>query len=330
MQNKVFVATTGSGIARASCAPSGEWSVVRLLEDMDVRCLAADPFNPSTVYAGTHEQGVLRSDDKGETWQPVGLPGQAIRAIAASPTQPGVVYAGVKPPGLYVSRDGGESWSELESLQKMRQWWWFTPAEHGPEYVHAIALSPLDPDVILVGVEFGAVLRSEDGGQTWSRHRKGALRDCHSMTFHTKDRHWVYEGGAGVGAGAAISRDGGRTWSRPRKGLDRYYGWAVGADPARPEVWYVSVSPGPSKAHGDKSAEAYIFRSSNGAWEKLGGGLPQPLEHMPYGLLTDPDAPGHLYAGLSNGDVWHSTDHGDSWLRLPFNLRKINRALVML
>lgn len=328
MQHKTFIATTGSGIARASCLPTGDWSVVRTLENMDVRCLAVDPLNPNTAYVGTNEHGVLRSDDRGETWQPAGLSDQAIRAVAASPTQTGVVYAGVKPPGLYISRDGGESWTELESFRQMRKGWWFTPAEPGPEYVQAIALSPTDPKVILAGVEFGAVLRSEDGGRTWTGHRKGALRDCHTMTFHPSNGSWVYEGGGG---GAAFSRDGGQTWSKPRRGLDRFYGWAAVADPARPEVWYTSQSPGPGKAHGDKPAEAYIYRSAGGAaWEKLDGGLPQPLDHMPYALITDPAAPGHLYAGLSNGDVWHSMNHGDNWVQMPFNLGGIHRSLVMM
>ncbi len=47
-------------------------------------------------------------------------------------------------------------------------------------------------------------------------------------------------------------------------------------------------------------------------------------------LLTDPAAPGHVYAGLSSGDVWHSADHGDTWQQLPFNLTGIHRSLVML
>ena len=73
------------------------------------------------------------------------------------------------------------------------------------------------------------------------------------------------------------------------------------------------ISTSPMKAHNDGHAEAYIFRSAGGAaWQKLGGGLPQPLNYMAYALITDPAAPGHLYAGLSNGDVWHSTNHGDT------------------
>jgi hypothetical protein len=90
-------------------------------------------------------------------------------------------------------------------------------------------------------------------------------------------------------------------------------------------------NPGAPPAHIDGEANAYIFRSAGGApWEKLRGGLPQPLNYMAYALLTDPAAPGHIYAGLSNGEVWHSTDYGDSWQCLPFQLKGIHRSLIML
>ena len=60
------------------------------------------------------------------------------------------------------------------------------------------------------------------------------------------------------------------------------------------------------------------------------GGLPQPLDHMPYALLTDPGSPGHVYAGLSDGEVWHSADYGEGWRRLPFGLGEIKRELILL
>jgi len=331
MSANTFIATTGNGIARASRARDGGWSVEYLLADQDVLCLAADPLNPAVVYAGTRENGALRSNDSGQTWQPAGLADRVVKSLAVSRAQPGTIYAGTKPPMLFVSRDGGASWAELEAFRRMHAFWWFSPAESDwRPYVQGIALSPTDPNVILVGIELGAVLRSANGGRSWEGHRPGALRDCHSLIAHATQGDWVYEGG-GTGAGAAISRDGGQTWRQPKAGLDRHYGWAVAADPARPEVWYVSLSPSPMKAHNDGNADAYIFRSAGGAaWQKLGGGLPQPLNYMAYALLTDPAAPGHLYTGLSNGDVWHSTDHGDSWTQLPFNLKSIHRTLVML
>ncbi len=332
MDANTFVALTGRHLARASRDPHGDWSVEFLLADRDLRCLAADPLNPNVLYAGTQAEGVLRSNDGGRSWQPAGLAGRSVKALAVSRAAPGTVYAGTKPPLMFVSRDGGVHWQELESFRRARAFWWFSPSDGSPytPYVQGIALSPTDPNIVLAGIELGAVLRSADGGKTWAGHRPGALRDCHSLVAHATNGDWMYEGG-GTGAGAAFSRDGGRTWRQPRAGLDRHYGWAVAADLARPEVWYVSLSPSPMKAHNDGKAEAYIFRSAGGApWQKLGGGLPQPLNYMPYALLTDPNAPGHLYTGLSNGEVWHSTDHGDTWKQLPFNLGGIQRTLIRL
>lgn len=335
MNASTFIATTGNGLARAERDTGGNWSVAYLLEDEDLRCLATDPLNPNVIYAGTQGNGVLRSDDRGVTWRPAGLSGQIVKAIAPSRHEPGTVYAGAKPATMFVSRDGAKSWTELEAFRRIPgRWWWFSPAEKPfSAYVQAIALSPTAPNLIVVGVELGGVVRSTDGGQTWTGHRRGAVRDCHSLAFHTTNGDWVYEAGGG---GAALSRDAGQSWRQPKAGLDRRYGWACAADPAQPEVWYISASTSFSvtkfepSAHIDGQANAYIFRSAGGApWQKLGGGLPQPLDYMPYALLTDPAAPGHLYAGLSNGDVWHSFDHGDTWGKLPFNLKSINRSMVM-
>jgi hypothetical protein len=300
------------------------------LIDQDVRCLAIDPTDRNIIYAGTQGQRVYRSTDRGLSWNPIGLIGSIVKSIAVSPIDPNTIYIGTKPACVYVSRDAGKNWTELLSFRKIfSRRFWLSPAESPfTAYVQSIALSPIDPKIITVGIEAGAVVRSIDGGQTWSDHRRGALRDCHTLISHATNKDWMYEGG-GSGAGVSVSRDAGATWQQFRSGLDRHYGWAVAADPARPEVWYASLSPDAFKAHSDGNAQAFIFRSAGGAaWQKLSGGLPQPINFMPYALLTDPNAPGHVYAGLSNGDVWHSIDHGDNWQELPFNLKGIHRTLI--
>ena len=104
---------------------------------------------------------------------------------------------------------------------------------------------------------------------------------------------------------------------------------ACAADPERPEIWYVSVAPGPGKAYGE-TAEAYLYRVAGGAgWQPIGWEA-HPMRHMPITLVTDPKAPGHLYAGLTSGDVWHSTDYGDTWQKLPFNLKEIWFSLLLI
>jgi hypothetical protein len=272
MNAQVFIAAIGQGLARAERSASGEWPVTRLIENQKIQCLTADPLKPGVIYAGTRGSGVLRSDDCGLNWHSAGLDGQVVKSLAVSPLNSGVIYAGTKPPMIFVSRDGGGSWTELDAFRSMRRWYWFTPAEPGAAYVQAIALSPIDPDVLVAGIEFGAVLRSADGGRTWQGHLKGAIRDCHTLAFHASDGNWVYEAG-GSGAGVAVSRDAGVTWTQPKTGLDRHYGWTCAADPARPEVWYVSVAPTfvfphfnkfPI-AHFDGYAHAHIFRTTGGA-----------------------------------------------------------------
>lgn len=324
----LFLSTPGLGIARAERA-GGVWDVTTVLEDRPVRCLAR---GADALWAGTQGQGIWRSTDGGRTWRQAGLAGRVVKAVAPGPAGSDVVYAGLKPAGMAASRDGGSSWTELEGFQRIRgRRLWFSPAEPpGTAYVQGLTVSPADPDLVLAGIEFGAVVRSEDGGRSWSGHRRGAIRDCHSLTFHAEDPTRVYEGGAGFWKRPfAASRDGGVTWSSP-SGNDLGYGWASAADPADPDTVYCSAASGPGRAHGSKPANARIYRSrAGGPWEPLTGGLQDPLDSMPYALLTDPGAPGHVYAGLADGRVFFSADHGDRWTRLDVQLSAVERDLLM-
>ncbi len=336
MNASLFIANTGQSLTRAERRAQNNWEVEQIMPGEDVRCLALDPFDSRVIYAGTGNNGVLRSQDQGRSWTHAGLEFILVRALAPSPHEAGVIYAGARPASVFVTRDAGATWTELEGFRKIRgRWSWWSPAEP-PDFrphVQGLAISPTDANTILAGIEFGAVVRTTNGGLTWSTPRPGALRDCHTLIFHARNPNWAYEGGGG---GAAVSRDGGLTWQQPKDGLDRRYGWACAADPQRPEVWYTSASPMVSAsmvpaAHIDGKANAYIYRSAGGAaWEQLSGGLPQPLNYMAYALLTDPEESGHLYAGMSNGEVWFSSDYGDSWQKLPFNLGGIHRSLVMI
>lgn len=337
MNANLLISIAGNRLARAERAANGEWRVEYPITGQDIRCLAADPNHAQILYAGTQGIGVLRSQDAGKTWQPAGLAGRIVKSLAVSTfpgsaaAGPGKIFAGTKSPAsVFSSVDGGENWTECEGFRRIRsRWFWFSPAEPPfSAYVQGISLSATDPNVVLAGIEAGAVVISQDGGRTWSDHRPGAVRDCHTLTFHASNGEWAYEGG---GSGPAYSRDGGKTWRQPREGLDRRYCWAVAADPGHPEVWYVSASLSPYKAHSQENAQAHIFRSVGGApWEKLSGGLPQPINFMPYALITDRTASGHLYAGLSNGDVWFSENYGDHWEKLPLNLGGIHSSLIML
>jgi photosystem II stability/assembly factor-like uncharacterized protein len=266
------------------------------------------PRGRPRVYVGRRGGGLRRSDDGGRKWTNLGLPSHEVYSVAVSRAN-GAVYAGCEPSALFRSDDGGATWRELEALRALPSApTWSFPPRPWTSHVQAIAPSPHDPDLLIVGIELGGLMRSPDGGRTWEDHRPGAQRDVHGLAWHPQSPGRAYEAGGG---GAAWSSDGGRTWAPADDGRDRHYTWAVTADEKDPDCWYVSASTGPIQAHGNGTADAHIYRRrNNGPWERLDGGLPDPLDAMPFALLAHQD---RLFAGLSDGRLYASEDGGDSW-----------------
>jgi photosystem II stability/assembly factor-like uncharacterized protein len=300
-------AATGDGIARLDESGDG-WTVELSLAGSGAQCLAVDPVDPDTVYAGLREGGVRRTRDAGNSWIDCALPDPGVFSLAVSPAD-GVVYAGTEPSRLFRSVDGGDTWLALDALLELpsRPTWSFPPRPW-TSHVRWIAPSPHDGDLLLVGIELGGLMRSSNGGGTWQDHRPGAQPDVHCLAWHPSVLGRAYEAGGG---GAAFSTDAGETWQPADDGRDRNYTWALAADPDDADCWYVSASTGPFAAHGRRDPQARIYRRRDGEeWQPLGGGLPEPLPAMPYALVA---TGGRLFAGLADGQLWESRDRGDSW-----------------
>jgi photosystem II stability/assembly factor-like uncharacterized protein len=300
-------AATGDGIVRLDEADDG-WTATTFLEGSGAQCLALDPHDPDTVYAGLRERGLQRTHDGGRTWSDCELPEPGVFSLSVSAAD-GAVYAGTEPSRLFRSDDRGRTWRELEALLELpsRPTWSFPPRPW-TSHVRWIAPSPHDADLLLVGIELGGLMRSTDGGATWQDHRPGAQPDVHSLGWHPLVPGRAYEAGGG---GAAFSEDKGETWEPADEGRDRHYTWSVAVDPDDPELWYVSASTGPFAAHGRGDPHAFIYRRrGRERWRTLSGGLPDPLPAMPYALVA---ADGRLFAGLADGQIWESRDSGDSW-----------------
>jgi photosystem II stability/assembly factor-like uncharacterized protein len=61
-----------------------------------VRVLAINPENPDIIYAGTYEDGVFKSVNGGNSWEPItsGMPARYVTSLAIDPENPNHVYAG--------------------------------------------------------------------------------------------------------------------------------------------------------------------------------------------------------------------------------------------
>jgi hypothetical protein len=184
---------------------------------------------------------------------------------------------------------------------------WSFPPRPWTSHVRAIALSYADPNLVVVGIELGGVLRSADGGETWQDQRPGAQPDCHSLFAHSGAPELLYEAGGG---GFAQSTDFGDSWDGADGGMDLHYVWGLAVDTEDPSLVYTSAASGPYQAHGRGSSNATIYRRlGNGRWQPVLEGL----SAFPYALCQDPQTPGTLYAGFGDGMILRGANAGESW-----------------
>ena len=259
----------------------------------DLECVAASPERPDCVLAGTFDAGLHRSTDGGESFVRVGdWMEDSITAVAASPHDPDVWWAGTEPSRVYRSSDGGRSWTErpgLTALDSADEWSF--PPRPSTHHVRWLEPDPNDPDRLYVGVEAGAIVRTEDGGETWIDRPETAPGDPHTMTTHPDD-----------------------TWRFPQKGLDHRYCWSVAVDPGDPGTVLTSAASGPRSAH-RTPGESYVYRrTGDGPWTRIEDDALPTGEGVLRAVLAT-DGPGECYA-LSNRGLFRSIDAGKSWARL--------------
>jgi hypothetical protein len=303
---------TGKGLVRLE-RTNGAWHDSVLLEEPAARCVAADR---GRLLVGTRD-GVLLSADDGATWRRAELPESNVFSVAIG-SGDGTLFAGTEPSRLFRSRDG-ERWDELTALQEIpsREHWSYPPRPW-TSHVRWIAPDPHRPERLLVGIELGGLMYSDDGGESFTDHRPGAERDVHTLAWHPRAEGRAYEAGGG---GAAWSRDGGLSWEPAESGRAHRYCWALAVDTDEPDRWYVSAAYGPRQAHGGGPARAGLYRwQGDGPWEPIGAGLPQPIDSMPYALAS---SAGGLVAGLADGRLFQSANRGDSWEELPVRVDSI-------
>jgi photosystem II stability/assembly factor-like uncharacterized protein len=304
----VFVCTSEDRLVALE-RDDGSWTAWAALEGLGAQCVATDG---TRVLVGTRGHGLFVSGDAGESWDHVELPESDVFSVAIGAAD-GALYAGTEPSRLFVARDGG-AWTELEALQDIpsRDHWSFPPRPW-THHVRWIAPDPHHPERLLVGIELGGVMYTEDGGSTFEDHRPGAKLDAHGLAWHPHADGRAYQA---AGDGAAWSRDGGRTWESAEAGRDLRYCWAVAVDPNEPDRWYVSAASGPGTAHSGANARGRLYRWEGDRWQPLA----LPPDSMPYALAATDDA---LLAGLADGRVLSSGDRGDSWTELDVRVGSI-------
>ena len=298
-------------------ARSGEtWKVEAHLKGMKAEAVAVDTKD-GRLYVGTSGSGLFRSVDGCRSWEEVGFGHDDVTAVAVQDDGRdghGVVYAGTSPSTFWRSQDGGERWREMTKMVELpsASEWSFPPQPH----THHVRWIEPDPNVagkLYVAIEAGALLRAEEGGETWRDRVPDGPYDTHTAATHHEAEGRVY---SAAGDGYYESADGGESWSRLVDGLRHRYLVGVAVDPGDADTVVVSAARGPSVSYDARRAHAYVYRKSGGGpFELAMDGLPEAEGTVASQFATQAAEAGVFYAANNHG-VFRSDDAGRRWQEL--------------
>ncbi len=260
-----------------------------------------------TWYAGTSPQGLFRSEDGGNTWQPLpavnddpqfrewmgtvqdGTPdGPKLHSIIVDPEDAQHLFFGMSGGGVHESRDAGRSWSPL--IQGLEVVEGFDPATvtfHDP---HCVRLCPSKPNRLYQQNHCGIYrvdLPADGSAAVWQRIGRKMPKRVGDIGFplvvHPRDADtaWVFP------------MDGNTVWPR--------------------------TSPGGRPA-------AYVTRNAGRSWQRLDQGLPDSQAWWTLkrqALAVDQRPVPALYLGTTSGELWLGRDEGARWSLIARHLPEI-------
>ncbi len=319
--------------------------------------MKGSPADPNRLYAsqtsGWFGQQIQRSNDGGETWEPVGNkfvydgptgthqwydgtphPWEFKRVWHLEPslTDPDTVFAGVEDAALFRTSDGGATWQELAALRNHSTGNRWQPGAGGMG-LHTILIDPTNAARMYLAISAAGAFRTDDCGQSWKPINRGLhsefipdpdaeIGHCvHRIALHRSrpdtvymQKHWD----------VMRTDNAGESWREVSGNLPTDFGFVIDVHAHEPETIYV-VPIKSDREHFPLDGKLQVWRSRAGGneWEPLTRGLPQSncfVDVLRDAMSVDSLDECGLYFGTTGGQVYASADAGASWSTIVHDL----------
>ena len=270
------------------------------------RSIVVHPTNSDLIWVGSVGGGVWRTDDGGQSWEPVDdfMANLAVCSMVMDPTNPKIIYAGT-----------GEGFSNLDALQGAGIFrtidgvqWQQIASTVDPSFqtVNRLAISK-NGKVLLAATRAGIFRSADKNRLTWTRVLTDEVGD---VDFHPTDSLRAVAGGLRNGQ-AYYSVDGGRTWKV-----------ATHAQPWSGRVELTYATKNPTRVYASvEIASGEIWRSTNGGKSytrrtSLGeAGMPARYlgdQGWYDNVIWAGDPTNENLVIVGGVDLWRSTDGGNT------------------
>ena len=301
------------------------WKVHEGLKNVNPSSVAFDPLRHDRAYCATFDNGLWKTDDKGQSWEKTSLDmsGSNIMSLSVSPTKRSneefnKIFVGMEPSLIFTSIDGGKSWEKIDEFNKLSSSsTWSFPPRPWTHHVRWIEQDVNNENNVFLAIEAGALIKSNDGGRSWIDKVKDGPYDTHTLRTHKNASQRLY---SAAGDGYFESLDSGNTWERIVEGLGTHtylYGLAVNHND--PQNVIVSAASNAWKSHAIQDLETFVYRrdsdEKSNRWILSSDGLPEPKGTVISIIEADPKNKDEFYC-LNNRGIFYSSDSGKSWTSL--------------
>ena len=282
--------------------------------------LAADPHHKGTVYAGTQYGHLFRSTNYGDTWEEVtslheapnrkewGIDwgyrttGLALHTIKFDVNKPDMIYLVASGNGTYRSDDGGETWKSLKTGINRS-------CNIEPAKLISSAPSDASPEEKL------------------ARHLEELHSDTHKIVISPKDGK-IYQQNH---CGTFSSSNHGDLWRDISIDPANRFGFSI--DVIENHSTHVFTIPVPDiendcRAHNvciRGQLAVYSTTDDGKSWKKHTNGLPGDVHTnvLRDSIAHDSSKEPGLYFGTTTGDVYFSSDLGNTWRSIASGIGRI-------
>jgi photosystem II stability/assembly factor-like uncharacterized protein len=257
---------------------------------------------PGVWYAGGVPQGLFRTTDGGDTWEPV------------------------------------DGWNDHE----MWETWAEYPDPGTPDgaMLHSVNVDPRDPAHLYLGLSGGGVFESTDRGLDWHPLNKGIEADFlpdpdaeyghdpHCVRIHPAMPDRLYQQNH---CGIYVVDRPDRTWVRVGRNMPADVGdigFPIELHPGDPDTAWVFPMDGSDvwpRTSPDGRPAVFVTHDAGRSWTRQDRGLPERawFTVKRQAMTTDEADPVGVYFGTTSGELWSSSDEGATWACVAAHLPEI-------
>ncbi|MCK4539888.1 hypothetical protein KAU09_01905 [Candidatus Parcubacteria bacterium] len=226
----IFAAGTNRVFRTTDCSRAWERIYVDNQASALVDAVLVDHFDGNNIFITVARGDLIKSSDRGESWQTIYRFKKRITKLAMDPLDSRVMYAIIDRSSIYKSIDGGVSWERFDAALKEFKL---------ESIVREILLFKENPKLMFIATQKG-ILRSDDSGAAWKQielippEKNAAIESVAVNPLNEKEIYYI------SGNTFYRSIDGGENWT-PSKIITTRTGKKLIVDPVDPRIIYLGV-----------------------------------------------------------------------------------------